>query len=416
MALTPFQESFELHHAALLARRTMFGATRAQLEQLTKQGLENSLEQLFNYSLEPHPDNPFKPTSTTEDKEQVQLSQRRWLFEMIHSEQPFREKLALFWSNHFVVGVDKVRKASMLSQYLEALYTHGLGSFRDLTLATAQAPAMLRYLDNNQNKKANPNENFARELLELFTLGIGHYSEEDVTAAARAFTGWTYNGKSETPTFVFNEKQHDTLTKTFLGETGSFTGEDIIERCAQHEATAYFVAQKIWRGFVANIVDKSSVESLAQTFRETQGDLKAVFRELFSSQVFFESSGQLIKSPIDYLVGTLRNFGVTLLEQDMYKKFQQALVQLGQAPLAPPHVAGWAGGRSWISDSTLLSRINLSRSIVRRDKLYPQQASIAEINTALFGSKQNPVDAHLENLELDERIFMMLISPEYMVS
>lgn len=416
MALEPFKDSFELHHAALLARRTMFGATRAELEHMVSQGLEETLEQLLGYSLEPHPENLFQPTPEMKDSEQIKLSQRRWLFEMTHGTEPFRERLALFWSNHFVIGVDKVRKARMLSQYLETLYKNGLGSFEDLTLETSKTPAMLRYLDNVQNKKKNPNENFARELLELFTLGIGNYSEDDVMAAARAFTGWTFDKENEPYTFVFNENQHDTNDKTFLGETRNFTGEDIIERCAQHEATAYFVSQKIWRGFVSSTVDKASVEALAQTFSETKGDLKAVFRELFSSHVFFESSGQLIKSPIDYVVGTLRSFGVAPQEQETYKKLQQTLAGLGQAPLAPPHVAGWAGGRSWISDSTLLSRINLARNIARKDRLFPQEASAADMNIALFGNEKSPVDGHLENLDMDERVFMLLVSPEYMVS
>jgi uncharacterized protein (DUF1800 family) len=416
MALEPFTDSFGLHHAALLARRTMFGATREGLEQMVSQGLEATLEQLFDYSLESHPNNPFKPTANMEDPEQVQLSQRRWLFEMIHGEEPFREKLALFWSNHFVIGVDKVRKASMVSQYLETLYKHSLGLFETLTLETSKTPAMLRYLDNVQNNKKNPNENFARELLELFTLGIGHYSEDDVAAAARAFTGWTFKKDSEPYTFIFNKKQHDEASKTFLGESGNFTGEDIIARCARHDATAFFVAQKIWRGFVASAVDAYKAKELATTFRETNGDLKTIFRELFSSQAFYESAGQLVKSPLDYVVGTLRNFGVTPLDKETYKQFQQTLVNLGQVPLAPPHVAGWVGGRSWISDSTLLARINLARTIARGQKLYPHHATAADINVVLFGSATSLVEKHLENLSLEERVFMLLVSPEYMVS
>ncbi len=416
MSLEPFRGDFGTAQAALLARRTMFGASTAQIKQLASQGLEGSLEQLLRYTRKPHRGNPFKPTPEMGPAEQIQLTQRRWLFEMIHSKQPFREKLALFWTNHFVIGVDKIHKANMLLHYLDTLYTHGLGSFHDLTLATSKTPALSRYLDSNQNKKARPNENFARELLELFTLGIGNYTEEDVSEAARAFTGWTYDGKSENPIYVFDEKQHDTGSKTFLGETGNFTGEDIIERCARHEATSYFVSQKIWRGFVSSTVDKSSVEALAQTFRETQGDLKAVFRKLFSSQVFYESSGQLIKGPIDYVVGTLRSFGVRPFKKDMYRKLQNVLASLGQVPLAPPHVAGWIGGRNWISDSTLLSRINWARDVARKDRLFPQAATATDINIALFGSEQSPIEAHLENLEIDERVFMLLVSPEYMVS
>jgi uncharacterized protein (DUF1800 family) len=416
MSLEEFAGQFKVEHAALLARRTMFGATKDELEHFVEQGLEATLEHLFTYTLEAHPDNPFKPSADLKDGEAIRLTQRRWLFEMLHTSQPFREKLALFWSNHFVIGVDKVRKSEPLLQYLETLHTYGLASFQDLTLAVSKAPAMLRYLDNDKNKKANPNENFARELLELFTLGIGHYSEEDVADAARAFTGWTYQDFAENPAFVFNEKQHDTLSKTFLGQTGDWTGEDIIERCAGHEATASFVSRKLWRGFVSDTVDTRGVNALTQTFIDSKGDLRVVLRELFSSQAFFQSAGQRIKSPLEYVVGTLRSFGVGPLETEYYSSLQKMLTQLGQVPLAPPHVAGWSGGRSWIGDSTLLTRINIARTFSRKDRLFPEQASIAEINVALFGSETSRVDAHLEGLDMDERVFMLLVSPEYMVS
>jgi uncharacterized protein (DUF1800 family) len=415
MALEPVK-TFTLEEAHLLARRTMFGATKEQLEQLLDEGLEASLEKLFDYDLAPHSGNPFAPTVSMKDGEQIQATQGRWLFEMIHSEHPFREKLALFWSNHFVVGVDKVRKAAPLLHYLETLYTHGLASFRDLTLAVSQTPALLRYLDNERNKKSRPNENFARELLELFTLGIGNYDEGDVTEAARAFTGWTYKNFDSNPSFFFDKEQHDSLSKTFLGETGDLTGEAVITRCAEHEATAYFVAGKIWRTFVASEIDKPSVRAIARTFQENQGNLRVVFRELFSSQIFYGSSGRLIKSPLDYVVGTLRSLGVSPLERSDYELLRATLFPLGQVPLAPPNVAGWPGGRSWISDSTLLARINWARKLAKVDRLYPPEATPNDLNLALFGSSQNPLDIHLGTLAVDEYLVLSLVSPEYMVS
>lgn len=414
MALEP-SKTFSLEQAHLLARRTMFGATRERLEHLVEQGLEASLEELFDYSLDPRPDNPFTPTANMDDGEQIRLTQQRWLFEMVHAEGPFREKLALFWSNHFVIGVDKVRKAAPLRHYLETLYTHGLGSFRDLTLAVSKTPAMLRYLDNDANKKANPNENFARELLELFTLGIGNYSETDVAEAARAFTGWTYKDFADKPTFIFDKQQHDRGSKTFLDQTDILTGKEIITACANHDATSYFIAQKLWRGFVAGAIDKPSVQALAQTFRETQGNLRAVFHELFSSQVFYESSGRLIKSPLEYVIGTLRSLGVAPHGPGHYETLRKGLYGLGQVPLAPPHVAGWAGGRTWLSDSTLLARINWAKKLSENPS-YLQHVSRADLNLVLFGSKGSQLDTPLHDLELDERVFMSLISPEYMVS
>jgi uncharacterized protein (DUF1800 family) len=409
--LEPFKGSFDLPQAALLAQRTMFGATKTQLEAMVNQGLETILEQLFSYSLEPHPKNPFHPTSDMTDQQQVQLTQRGWLFEMLNSAEPFREKLRLFWSNHFVISIDKVRKANMLLPYLQTLYQYGLSSFEQLTLEISKTPAMLLYLDGHLNKKQHPNENFARELLELFTLGIGHYTEADVLAAARAFTGWTFDNKKNPPVFIFNEKQHDSSSKIFLGET-AHSGQNIIAHCARHPATALFVSQKIWRGFVASNLDKPSIETLAQTFTETQGDLKAVFHSLFSSQVFYQSSGQMIKSPIDYVVGTLRSLEITPQEPEAFQVLHERLDHLGQVPLAPPHVAGWAGGRSWISDSTLLSRIKWAKQLLEDGHLNID-TPINDIHLVLLGQAS---PTHLDHLPLNERIFLLLVSPEYMVS
>jgi uncharacterized protein (DUF1800 family) len=420
MALGRFTGNFEVQQAALLARRAMFGATPQQLGTMVSQGLEASLDEIFNYDLSEQADNPFMPNASMKDGKAIQFSQRRWLFEMLHSPYPFRERLAFFWSNHFVVGVDKVRTFSALLYYLETLRKHGLGSFETLVLEVSKTPAMLRYLDNDENSKEHPNENFAREFLELFTLGIGNYTEQDVAEAARAFTGWSRTSGDET-TFIFREKHHDTGSKTFLEQTGTWQGEDIIRLCASHEATSRFVSRKLWRAFIADVPTTEGVEDLAQTFRDTNGDLHAVLREVFSSQAFFESSGKIIKGPLEYVVGTLRSFGIAPFasqdtQDNYYKTLQGFLKQLGQVPLEPPHVAGWAGGRTWLNDGTLLGRINLAKKLTLADKLFPADTTPRTLSLALLGQETNLIAPYLEGLSVAEQAFMVLASPDYMVS
>jgi uncharacterized protein (DUF1800 family) len=416
VGLEPFKGNFGIEQAALLARHTGFGATAYEINQSVDDGLEKTLEGLFSYTLAAHQDNPFSLNHDLIESEALRHIQKRWLFEMIHSPFAFREKLALVWSNYFVVGIDKVRDSIALAQYLQTFYKHGLGSFENLTLKVSKTPAMLHYLDNKDNKKDKPNENFARELLELFTLGIGHYNETDVSEAAKAFTGWTYKSSEGNPKFVFDQKQHDTGLKIFLGHSSNFTGQEIITICAKHPATAKFVCSKLWRAFVSDVPDKTEVENLAQVFTESQGNIQAVLGELFSSQAFFNSPGKIIKSPLEFVVGTFRNLGITPLGPETYKQLYYALLELGQVPLGPPDVSGWPGGKNWINDSTLLTRIYLARRWALLEPLPFSTLSPQDLNVALFGRATTHLEESLQGRPFAERLFLLLSSPEYMLS
>ncbi len=262
------------------------------------------------------------------------------------------ERTSLFWHGHFacrtVVGEWAVNQLNTIRQ-------HALGNFRDLLLAIAKDGSMIRYLNNQQNRKQKPNENFARELLELFTIGRGHYTEQDIKEAARAFTGWSSTLKGE---FVFRTRFHDFGRKTFFGKTGNFNGEDIIDIILEREETAYFIAKKIYRYFVNDQVDENIVREMAQIFYQSDYDIGTLLRGVFESDWFYsrENRGVKIKSPVELMAGMIRALNI-----QFEQKIGPLIVEktLGQILFNPPNVAGWPGGKSWIDNATLMFRLNL---------------------------------------------------------
>lgn len=270
---------------------------------------------------------------------------------------PLLEKMALFWHGHFACTV---RHGILATRQLNLLRTHALGNFRDLLLGIARDPAMIRFLNNQQNRKGSPNENFARELMELFTIGRGNYSEQDVKEAARAFTGWSSNFKGE---FVFRERQHDFGTKTFMGRTGDFDGDDIIDILLERKETAVFIAGKIFRYFVNTEADPERITELANVFRSADYDIATLMLYLFTSDWFYapQHVGNRIKSPVELLAGMMRQLHVTDLPVRGAVGIQRVL---GQQLFNPPNVAGWPGGRAWIDNSTLLTRLNLAGGLL----------------------------------------------------
>lgn len=269
------------------------------------------------------------------------------------SESALLERMSLFWHGHFACESKGPRVA--VGQ-LNAIRKHALGNFKDLVLAIAQDPAMIRYLNNQQNRKRSPNENFARELLELFTIGIGHYSEKDIKEAARAFTGWSSNAQG---TFVFRVRQHDYGSKTFMGKTGDFDGSDIIDIILEQEQTAKFIVTKIYRYFVNQDLDESRIEQLAQQFYQSNYNITTLMRSIFSSDWFYEQQhiGTKIKSPIELTAGIMRALEAHSLDQRSLINIQRLL---GQTLFKPPNVAGWKGGRAWIDNATLMMRLNMT--------------------------------------------------------
>jgi hypothetical protein len=286
-----------------------------------------------------------------------------WANRMLATRRPLEEKLTLFWHGHFATGENKVRDYRMMLQQHLMLRRHASGQLRDLLVGILKDPAMLVYLDNGENIKSHPNENFGRELLELFTMGVGNYTERDVREAARAFTGWT----NDVLAFKFDAAQHDSGEKTFLGRTGSFNGEDIIGIVLEQPVTADYIAGKLYRYFVREDVTPSTRSGLGKTFRDNGYQLKPLLRQVFLSKDFYSPSSYAtqIKSPVHLVVSTYKKMG--LREVPTIPDFGRMTGGLGQSLFDPPNVAGWAGGRTWVTPATLLQRGNLFREVLFPD-------------------------------------------------
>ena len=286
-----------------------------------------------------------------------------WANRMVASPRPLQEKMALFWHGHFASNEAKVRDYRKLLGQLELFQKQGTGNFRDLTIAVAQDPAMLSFLDAGVNVKGASNENFAREIMELFTMGVGHYTEKDIREAARAFTGWNYVDLK----FVVNQDQHDDSEKTFLGKTGRFDGVDVIKIILQQPATADFIAGKIYRFFVRQELAPELQKRLGSVLRDGDYEIKPLLEKIFLSRDFYSpaSVGTQIKSPVELAVSTYRKLGLKGVPG--VPDFNQATGALGQQLFSPPTVAGWAGGQSWITPGLLLERGNFARDVLFPD-------------------------------------------------
>lgn len=280
-----------------------------------------------------------------------------WINKMSTTNAQLAEKMTLFWSNHFAC---RTNNAFYTQQLNNIQRTHALGNFRDLLLEVSQSPAMLQFLNNQQNHKGHPNENFARELMELFTLGRGNYTEQDVKESARAFTGWGFNKDGE---FVARPFQHDDGQKAFLGRTGNFAGEDIINIILQQKQTAIFISNKLYKYLVNETPDPTHVNAMADVFYKADYEIKPLLEFVFTSGWFYDdkNTGNLIKSPVEFVVGLSRQFYITYQRPEVLLEFQRTL---GQVLFNPPNVAGWPGGRNWIDSSSLMYRLKIPSMIL----------------------------------------------------
>jgi len=285
-----------------------------------------------------------------------------WLQEMTESPAQLREKMSLFWHGHFAAKTVNIIYDQAL---LNIIREHALGSFRDLLLNVSKSASMIRFLNNNQNKKGHPNENFARELMELFTIGRGHYTETDVKESARAFTGWNTNIQGD---FDFHPRQHDEGVKVFLGKSGNFSGEDIIAILLDQKQTAVFITRKIYRFFVNDFADEEIVNLLAKRFFESNYDIKDLMVGLFTTASFYDPKniGTQIKSPVLWMVGMRRQLPMELQNPQVQLVLERLL---GQVLFSPPNVAGWPGGRHWIDSSSLMLRLQLPKIINESDAI-----------------------------------------------
>ena len=283
-----------------------------------------------------------------------------WANRMLTSPRPLEEKMALLWHGHFASNEGKVRDYRKLLQQVELFQRQGTGNFGTLLLAVAQDPAMLVFLDAGVNVKGASNENFAREIMELFTMGVGHYTEKDIREAARAFTGWNCVDVK----FVVNKDQHDDSEKTFLGRTGNFDGSDIINIILEQPATADFIAAKIYRFFVRQDLSPQLQARLGSTLRDAHYEITPLLEKIFLSRDFYSpaSVGTAIKSPVELAINTYRKLGLT--EIPGVPDFNSVTAGLGQQLLSPPTVAGWNSGQSWVTPGLLLERANFARDVL----------------------------------------------------
>jgi uncharacterized protein (DUF1800 family) len=345
----------ERSKVAHLLRRAGFGSTEAELEAYTGLGFQGALERLLGYELVDDSAVEQRVASIQIDRRNVELARLSWMTRMLYTQRPLQEKMALFWHTHFATASSKVRGADVMLQQIQLFRDNAVGNFESLLQQVTRDPAMLIWLDNNQNRKGRPNENYAREVMELFTVGIGNYTDADVKEAARAFTGYTSNRAGQ---FVFNPDQHDDGDKTFLGVTQNWDANDILATLVRQPATARFLTTKLFRFFVYDNPDPATIDRLANTYTSSGFDIRAVMRDIFSGPEFLSEQALRgnVKQPIELVIGSLKALNVQTIGPDL----PQATRRMGQDLLNPPDVSGWKGGDNWISATTVLERFNFA--------------------------------------------------------
>lgn len=354
-------------------------------------------------------------------KESQQLTNEvnvNWVRQMANNtSSPLQEKMTLFWHGHFAC---ESKNFLLAVNQINTIRKHSLGNFRDFVLAISKDAAMIFYLNNQQNRKSQPNENYARELMELFTIGRGNYSEQDIKEAARAFTGWFAD--QQTGAFNFKDRAHDYEQKTFMGKTGNFDGNDIVDILLEQKETALFIARKVYRYFVNPKVNETQVNAIAKVLRESDYDLAKMMRYVFESDWFYEQKniGAKIKSPIEFLVGMSKTLGLSFGNTQSLLFPQRVL---GQILFKPPNVAGWAGGKTWIDNATLMLRLNLAGIVFQRSELLVDAKEIPEM-ASRGRLKKLDIDANLQPLlqalkkvsekELSSILCLMLLQTNFL--
>lgn len=276
----------------------------------------------------------------------------QWLLNMAEEKEMLREKMTFFWLNHFSC---KIAEPFLAQSFLNTVRKHALGNFNELLFAVSKHPAMLSYLNAKQNRRQHPNENFAREVMELFTLGRGNYTEEDVKEGARSFTGWTFNKAFE---FKFSKEFHDPGSKTFMGKTGNYTGDDILKIILEKKECANFIALKIYKEFVNENADAGIVSKLADYLFTSGYNISGMMHIVLSAPWFYDKKniGTKIKSPIELITGFMKTFYLRFPDTGKFLGYQRLL---GQEIFIPPNVAGWPGGKNWIDNSSLMLRLGI---------------------------------------------------------
>ena len=380
---------------AHLLRRAGFGAGPQELDEYRQLGYDGAVDRLVNYGQVDNsaldaavPAIDFTKRGTTDIG-------TAWLYRMLHTQRPLEEKMTLFWHGHFATAESKVGNTRWMWQQNGLFRANVVGSFSDLVLAVSKDAAMLKWLDGDQNHKQAPNENYGRELMELFTLGVGNYTEDDVHAAARAFTGWRTDREG---TFHFVARDHDDGQKTFLGQTGDWNGNDIITIIMQQPAHAAFLMRKLYRFFVDPNPSDAVIQRYADLYTKNNFAIAPVLQAMFTSKEFLGASAfhALIKSPAEYVIGSLKLLGIDTLP----KNVTAAMKVLGQELFNPPNVAGWPGGPAWFNTGTALDRYNLANRLVTA-RTTDGTSWIPPADLSGIGSTADGVVGYYANLLLD---------------
>jgi uncharacterized protein (DUF1800 family) len=361
---------------AHLYRRAGFGATRDELEAALARGYEATVEELLHPELAPplEEDLIYRYWPDMKESRQIDPAQSLWVYRMINTQRPLEEKMALFWHYLFATGFAKLNHARVMTNQIEMLRTCGLSDFHTLLVEVSRDPAMIFWLDNQTNTKRVHNENYGRELLELFSLGIGNYSEDDVKNCARAFTGWSM--KPTIPAaqpygrfdweFEFRPDLHDYSEKQFLGETGPFDGTDIIDIILRQPATARFLAMRLYTYFVSDTPDQDTIDQLAKVVADSNYDVRSILRWLFLSDAFRSETAYYakVKCPAEHVVGIMRLVGDFTYPKHGIRDIALECRYMGQDLMNPPSVEGWHVGKEWIDTGILVERINFAAAQV----------------------------------------------------
>ena len=346
--------------AAHLLRRAGFGAQRKEIERAVKRGQAASVETLLG----------FKPSGAKPPRrDDIGKAQRWWLLRMLKAQAPLEEKLVLFWHDHFATSISKVDDGRLMIEQNLLLRRMGKGKFRDLVVAVSKDPAMIVWLDSLYNTKDSPNENYGREVMELFTLGVTNeagepsYSQTDVEEAARAFTGFSI----EDGEFAFYPEDHDDGVKTVLGLTGNLTGDDVSVYLSARPQCARYLAKKLWTFFAYPNPEANVIDALAAAYAANDTDITAVLRAMFLRDEFYSPRARTehVSSPVEYVIGTLRALGA----KTDGNRLAEWIATMGQDLFNPPNVAGWPGGLSWMTSVRQLERFDFAwRVASARDK------------------------------------------------
>ncbi len=393
--------SGELALIAHLFRRAGFGATRDELERYVAGGYEEAVEDLVNPDRCPELDEDI--ISRYIDGENQIIWAGTWMYRMVVSKRPLVEKMALFWHHVFATGYSKVEHPPSMVGQIQMFRRHGLGDFRNLLVKLSKDPAMIFWLDNNENRKGEPNENYGRELLELFSMGVGNYTEDDIKNASRAFTGWTFTQpipiypQGHYPSrFIFRSEEHDQDPKTFLGQSGNLNGEDIIDIIVKQDAAARFISRHLYNFFVADEPqvpawsveppqDPDAIDQLVKAYFDSDGDMRRIMRTLFNSDFFKQAMFKKVKSPTELVAGILKLGGSLDMPQPEMTDYHRATALMGQMLLNPPTVEGWHTGKEWIDGGTLNERVNFSV-----EQIGDEKPGVQDIIKRLGGGELSP--------------------------